>query len=158
MADSNSTKKVLSVIATNSERVKELPIADGQLIFVQDKGRIAFDFKRTRKFYNQITELETERERVSMDVPAYGYYFVIETCVLWYYSTEWVQLTSKPNYEDIVFIGVEFPQLGQEQTIYVNKKDGDEHISIWDQDSNDYRVVANRTYSVTSEEVTALFN
>ena len=41
MADSN-INSVLSVCATTSGRVKELPIKDGQLIFIQDVGRIAF--------------------------------------------------------------------------------------------------------------------
>ena len=49
MADT-TTKQVLSVIATTSERVKELVIKNGQLIFIQDAGRIGLDFNNKRKF------------------------------------------------------------------------------------------------------------
>ena len=58
-----------SVIATTASRIKDLVIKDGQVIFLQDVGRIAFDFKGKRVFYNQITELGTEQERVSLFAP-----------------------------------------------------------------------------------------
>ena len=115
MADT-TTKQVLSVIATTSERIKDLVIKNGQLIFIQDAGTIAFDFKNKRKFYNQIEELDTELARQELESPVNGvYYFVIETAVLWTYrNNDWVQITSRP--QEIVFIGTEFPELGKEQT------------------------------------------
>ena len=157
MADT-TTKQVLSVIATTSERVKDLVIKNGQLIFVQDAGRIAFDFKNKRKFYNQIEELDTELARKELEFPVNGvYYFIIETAVLWAYrNNEWVQITTRP--EEIVFIGTEFPELGVEQTIYANTTDGNEHIAVWCDELNDYKIVADKTQSITENEVIALFN
>ena len=157
MADT-TTKQVLSVIATTSDRVKDLTIQSGQLIFIQDLGRIALDFKNKRKFYNQIEELDTELARQELESPVNGnYYFIIETAVLWTYRNDaWVQITTPPS--DVVFVGVEFPQLGQKQTIYVNTTDGNEHIAIFDEDTSDYKVVADKTYSITSDDVIALFN
>jgi ferrous iron transport protein B len=70
---------VMSLVATNSPRIRELPIKNGQLIFIQDLGRIAFDYKDTRVFYNQIVELENEVDRLTLDNPLDGYYFVIGT-------------------------------------------------------------------------------
>lgn len=156
MADTNTTKSIMSLIATSSSRIRDLVIKDGQLIFIQDLGRIAFDFKGKRVFYNQIVELNTEVERLALDSPLAGYYFVISSACLWYYKNEWIQITKKP--EDIVFIGVELPELGQENKIYINTTDGNEHISVWDEETDNYKIVANKTYSVTSEEVIALFN
>ena len=157
MADT-TTKQVLSVIATTSERVKELVIQNGQLIFIQDAGRIAFDFKNKRKFYNQIEELDTELSRKELESPVNGvYYFIIETACLWTYrNNEWVQITGKP--QEIVFIGTEFPELGVEQTIYANTTDGQEYIAIWDEKLNDYKIVADKTYSISNEDIIALFN
>ena len=63
MADTTTTKTIMSLIATSSSRIRDLVIKDGQLIFIQDSGRIAFDYKGKRVFYNQIVELETEAER-----------------------------------------------------------------------------------------------
>ena len=62
----DTTKSVLNLVATTSLRVRELPIKNGQLIFIRDLGRIAFDFKDQRVFYNQIVELETEAERITL--------------------------------------------------------------------------------------------
>ena len=157
MADT-TTKQVLSVIATTSERVKDLVIKNGQLIFIQDAGKIAFDFKNKRKFYNQIEELDTELSRKELASPVNGvYYFIIETAVLWTYrNNEWVQITSKPK--EVVFIGTEFPELGVEQTIYANTSDGNEHIAVWSEELKDYKIVADKTHSITHEEVIAMFN
>jgi hypothetical protein len=130
-------------------------IKNGQLIFIQDLGRIAFDFNNKRVFYNQIVELDAEVERQELESPLNGYYFVIETGVLWHYRNEWVQITSKP--EEIVFVGVELPALGQENKIYANTTEGAENISVWKEESG-YVVVADKTHSMTPEEVIALFN
>ena len=151
-------KAAFTIVATTSDRVKDLVIKNGQMIFIQDKGRIAFDFKGKRVFYNQITELDTEYERSTLSTPAYGYYFVIETAVLWFYSDGWTQITTQP--EERIFIGVELPELGQAKTgtLYVNKVE--KEISVWDEDTNKYIVVADATDDVndiTIEDINALF-
>ena len=142
-----------TVIATTSERVKDLVIKNGQLVFIQDKGRIAFDFKDKRTFYNQITELDTEYERASLESPSSGYYFIIESATLWSYQDDWIQITTPP--EDIVFIGTELPSLGKEQTLYVDKDD--KQISVWDEATNEYINVANYCGTVSKEDVDSLF-
>lgn len=152
MADT-TTKNVLSLIATKSSRVRDLVIKNGQLIFIQDLGRIAFDFNNTRVFYNQITELNTDTERLALDSPLNGYYFVIDTAVLWFYQDGWVQITEKPK--EIIFIGVEFPALGQANKIYVNKAEQD--ISVWDDETNQYIKVANYIIDATLEDIENLF-
>lgn len=157
MADTTS-KQFLTVVATTSDRIKDLVIKNGQLIFCHDVGRIAFDYKGKRKFYNQIIELETEQERQNYDDPVNGkYYFVIETAVLWRYFNEWIQITNEPD--EILFIGDgDFPELGQPKKLYINKADGNESISIWDEELSNYKIVANKTYSITEDEVIDLFN
>ena len=151
-----TTKNMMSVIATKSERIRELPIVNGQLIFVQDLGRIALDFNGKRTFYNQITELETEAERQGLESPSVGYYFVVGTATLWFYKKEWVQITSEPK--DVVFVGAELPELGQERTIYANTTEGNENISVWVEEIGEYVVVADKTHSISADEVAALFN
>jgi hypothetical protein len=156
MADAtNNTKSVMSLIATSSSRIRDLVIKDGQLIFIQDLGRIAFDFKGKRVFYNQIVELETEAERLDLEQPLGGYYFVIDSACLWFYKNGWVQITEKP--QEILFVGVELPQLGQQGKLYATTKEGVENISVWDEDSDKYVVVADKTQSMTTEDVVALF-
>ncbi len=55
-------KTMLKVVATVHDRLKELPIQNGQLIFVQDRAKIALDFKDKRIFYRQIITIDTDIE------------------------------------------------------------------------------------------------
>lgn len=145
---------VMSLVATSSSRIRELTIKDGQLIFIQDLGRIAFDYKGQRVFYNQIVELETEAERQTLENPLDGYYFVIDSACLWFYKSGWTQITEKPD--DILFIDVELPQLGQQGKLYVDTDDRE--ISVWDEETDTYITVSNYTAEVTDADIESLFN
>ena len=150
----NMLKNVLSVCATRSDRLPELPIKNGQLIFIQDKCRIAFDYGDKRKFYNQIELLEADYERVNLEEPVNGhFYFIVDTAVLWFYQNDWVQLTTAP--EEIIFIGTEMPELGVEKTLYVDKEK--KEISVWD--DGEYIVVSDKTNvdSISESDIDLLF-
>lgn len=144
---------VMNLVATSSSRIRELPIKNGQLVFIQDLGRIAFDFNDKRVFYNQIVELEAEAERLSLDNPLDGYYFVIDSACLWFYKDGWTQITEKPD--DILFIDVELPQLGQQGKLYVDTDD--KEISVWDEETDTYITVSNYTNEVTEQDILNLF-
>lgn len=51
-------KREFKIVTTTSDRVEALGIKDGQLIFVQDKGKLAFDFNGDRVFYDHSDELD----------------------------------------------------------------------------------------------------
>lgn len=155
MADTTSTKSVLKLVATTSSKIRDLTIVDGQLVFLYDIGRIAFDYKGKRVFYNQIVELDTEAEREALENPLNGYYFVVDEACLWVYKDGWIQITEKP--QEIVFIGVELPQLGQANKIYANTTEGAENISVWDEKLGKYVVIADKTQEVTIEDIENLF-
>ena len=53
-----TTKREFKIVATTSDRVEELEVKDGQLIFVRDEGKIAFDFNGARVFYDNSNELD----------------------------------------------------------------------------------------------------
>lgn len=152
MADT-SIRTILSVCATTGKRLPDLPIKDGQLVFVQDKHRIAFDFGGKRVFYNRIIELSAEAERLSMDGVNGCYYFVIETAVLWTYQDRWIQITTQP--EEIVFIGTELPELGVPKKLYVNKEE--KSISVWDEAVQKYIEVANAQDMIDESDIDLLF-
>ena len=156
VADSSGASNGLKVIATSSSRIRDLIIRDNQLIFVRDLGRIAFDSNGKRVFYNQIVELETEADRLALVNPISGYYFVIGSACLWFYKDGWTQITERP--QEVLFVGVELPELGSANKIYANTTEGSENISVWDEDADKYVVVADKTQSMTCEEVIALFN
>ena len=153
MADINTP--ILSAIATVSSKLQDLVIKNGQLIFVQDKQKIALDFNDKRVFYNQIIILQTDQERQTILAPISDlFYFVIDTAVLWTYSNGWIQITLSP--QDVVFIGTTLPELGSNRTVYVNKED--KNISVWDEDTSSYVVVSDTTSSVEENDILSLFN
>lgn len=155
MADTTNTRSVLKLVATTSSKIRNLTISDGQLVFLYDIGRIAFDYKGTRVFYNQIVELGSEAIRQSLEDPLDGYYFVLGSGRLWAYKNGWVPITEKP--ESVLYIGDEnlFPELGQEDKLYVNKVGQD--ISVWDDETNQYIKIANYTMDATLEDIENLF-
>ena len=150
----NGTGNGLKVIATSSSRIRDLVIRDNQLIFIRDLGRIAFDSKGKRVFYNQIVELETEADRLALVNPIGGYYFVIDSACLWFYKDGWTQITEKPD--EVLFIDVELPQLGQQGKLYIDTDD--KEISVWDEETDTYITVSNYTAEVTNEDIESLFN
>lgn len=152
MAD--TLNPILSVISTTASRLPDLAIKDGQLIFVKDSQKVALDIGSKRTFYNQITILQTESERQSLLAPIEGlFYFVIENAVLWYYETQWFQITTPPK--DVVFIGTVLPELGSNKTVYIDKTE--KTVAIWDDDASDYVVVADKTQPISDMEILNLF-
>ena len=146
--------KIISVVGTVASRLPDLPIKDAQLIFIRDKQKIALDLGGKRTFYNQINVLETEQERVDLLAPISGcFYFVVGTAVLWYYDGNWKSVTTPP--ENFLFVGVELPELGVENTLYVNKHK--RNISVWDDELKAYILVGNTTDSISNEDIDKLF-
>ena len=151
MAD---VKSMLSAIGTTASRLPDLPIKNGQLIFMHDVGKIALDFKDKRTFYNEIVTLQTDEQRKKLENPIKGsFYFVVDTSVLWTYQTEWKQLTSSP--QEVLFIGIELPELGSANKLFVNTEK--QNISVWDEKINSYRIVSDTTKSISNEEIDQLF-
>lgn len=156
MADFRNTHEILSLCATTSDKIQDLPIMNGQLIMCHDIGLIAFDYKLKRTFYNQVIELETEQDRLDSEPINGKYYFVIETAIFWRYGNDrWKQLTNSPK--EIVFVGTEMPELGCKNTIYANTTDGNENISVWDDEKEQYIIVADKTQSISADFISALF-
>lgn len=152
-----NTQATMAVIATTSGKLKDLTIKDGQLIFVHDVGRVALDFKGKRTFYNQIVELESELERLSLESPVNGqYYFVIETAVLWRYQDGWTQISGSVS-DSTVWIGDALPELGKPKMLYVDKTK--KELSVWNNDRSDYTVVADKTdiIGITDDDINKLF-
>ena len=151
----NLTKPILSYVTTVSDRLKDLVIKEGQLIFIYDEGRLALDYKGKRTFYNQITEIETEQERIELSDPINGkYYFVEETSILWRYFNGWKQLTTSPE-EKSIFIGTQLPEVGESDKLYVDKDN--QEISVWDDEQDEFLKVSNYTGSISAETISALF-
>lgn len=150
----NETSGGLKVIATSSSRIRDLVIRDNQLIFIRDLGRIAFDSKGKRVFYNQIVELETEADRLALVNPISGYYFVLGSACLWFYKDGWTQITERP--QEVLFIGVELPELGQEGKLYIDTDD--KEISVWDEETDKYIAVSNYTEEVSTSDIESLFD
>ena len=150
------TKSILNlVVADQSSKLSDFAIGHQQIIFLQDKRKIALDYNGKRTFYNQIEILETDAERKELADPIQGiFYFVIGTATLWFYDATWIRLTEPPR--EILFIGDTLPEYGSENMLYVDKDD--KEISIWDENLKQYILIANCTQEASNEDIEDLFD
>ncbi len=128
---------------TISERLPELPVRNGNIIFVSDSRQICLDSDGIRIPYDPIKIFDTEQERADCEEPVTGFYFVADTNVLWRYSNDaWSQLTPS-NLTPIVYgkVIADFPQEGQSDILYV----ADDAIYKWDDAAKQYIIAANKT-------------
>ena len=116
-----ANQNILKVVSTTSERLGQLSVEFGQLIFVKDTKELYFDHKEGRTLYNQqIIVLEKESDRTAINKPIAGFYFVQETGIIWRYDTAWVKLTNAPS-EQIEFISKkDFPAEGKTNVLYID--------------------------------------
>lgn len=154
MAD---TKSILNlVVADQSSKLSDFAIGHQQIIFLEDRRVLALDYNGKRTFYNQIKILKTDDERKELTSPTQGqFYFIIGTAMLWFYDSEWIRITTPPK--EIVCIGTEFPLIGSENTIYVNKLSGSESISVWDIETQSYKFIAGKVKAISSSQIDGLF-
>lgn len=78
----------MKIVYTTSNKLDELTVVDGQIIFVVDTRTIYFDMKSKRTGYSTIFVFDTDAERLAMENPAKGFYFVEETNTVWRYKTQ----------------------------------------------------------------------
>lgn len=115
MADS-----VIRYYAVSRDKLDQLAVADGQLIFVRDAREIYLDVNGERTSYSQIMVLFDEEHRKGLK-PVTGFYFVSSTNILWRYDNQWIQLTTPPR--EVVVFSDELPQQGVEKTLYITEED-----------------------------------
>lgn len=128
---------ILKVISTNDSQLSKLPIKNGQLIFAHDKQQIYLDVQNKRTCYEQIVTLNTEEQRTSLLAPIDGFYFIMETAILWRYSDDWIQITSQPAKQIVLEDSyLKFPVVGNENQIYIDTTENATYH--WDEQSVKY--------------------
>lgn len=131
----------MKFIATTSDKIKDLSVISGQLIFSRDDRIIYLDTDK-RTSFQQITILKDEQARTKL-IPLDGFYFVEDTAILWRYTDQkWIQLTEKPK-ENLIFIDrANFPAVGKKGVLYCTSSD----IYQWSLTDNDYIRMGSETW------------
>lgn len=126
---------------TVGSKLAQLPVRDGNLVFVTDTKTMYLDINGNRLPYVDIQILSQETDRTSILAPIEGFYFVEETNVLWRYKGSWKQVT--PNNITPLFFGSyeDFPPQGNAGVLYVS----DDATYKWDSTTFQYLCVANKT-------------
>ena len=121
-------------IATTSDKMDDIDIVSGQLIFSRDDRVIYLD-TNVRTSFQQIITVVNEQTRQELVSPVNGFYFIEDTKTLWRYNnSQWQQVTEPPK-ENLVFAEKNnFPIKGQENVLYVDKNT----IYTWDSENNVY--------------------
>lgn len=135
------TRSILKAVSTVDSKLSNLPIEDGQLIFVYDKKKIVLDNHGIRTIYEQIQTIENEDQRKELLAPIDSFYFVIETSILWRYANgQWIQITSQPAEKVIVKDSyLKFPPIGSSNQIYIDTTENATYR--WDDKSLKYYCV-----------------
>lgn len=137
----------MKFIATTSDKIKDIAIISGQLIFSRDDRAIYLDAGSERTTFQQIITLLSEEIRQGLASPLQGFYFIMDTKTLWSYDGKyWTQVTEKPR-ENLVFGEYdEFPETGEEKVLYVDEK----NIYRWSEKKQDYSELGALTWDTIS--------
>lgn len=139
---------IVKCYSTVDSKLGQLPVSDGNLIFVKDTKTIYLDINGIRIGYSDINILNSESDRTSILAPVEGFYYIEETDILWRYKEEWKQIT--PSNLNPLFFGEysDFPPTGKENVLYIS----DEATYKWDSLTSQYICIANKTEWTSIEE------
>lgn len=91
----------MKFLYTTREKMKSLPISNGQVIFCHDIHAIYFDFEDVRKQYGEITILKSNDNRFDEEPSDKSFYYIEDDRTLWFYNSgAWIQISQEPT--DIV--------------------------------------------------------
>ena len=131
----------MKLIYTSANRLNELPIKDGQIIWVPNDNTLCLDMHNYRFTYKTIRTFPTEEARLNDTLSQEGFYYVEDTNIIWRKTSggTWRQITSSG--EPIVYGKTEevFPSVGSSNTLYYT----DHGIYNWKSQSNKYNLIAN---------------
>lgn len=122
-------------IATTSDKINDIAIQSGQLIFSRNDRVIYLDTD-VRTSFQQIITVVNEETRQNLVSPVQGFYFVKDTKALWSYDGEWSQISGggTPK-ENLVFADyANFPNPGEPGVLYIDKN----RMFQWDATSGSY--------------------
>lgn len=125
---------------TQEKYLSTLPVQNGNIIFVADSHKVCLDMSKTRHTYQTIQEFKTDAERLALQSPYKGFYFVEETNTIWRYSDSWKRITNV-SLNPIVYGETEeaFPQEGEKNSLYFT----DDGIFNWKEAVGKYNLIAN---------------
>lgn len=127
--------------STVASKLTNLPVVDGQCIFVTDTKKFYLDMGGLRLGYSDIQVLATESDRTGLLAPTEGFYFVDDTNVMWRYKSKWIQITPS-NIQPFVYGDFDsFPHPGKENTLYATQ----DSTYVWSTVADSYICIANKT-------------
>lgn len=132
---------IVKAYNTLQSKLSQLPVSEGNLIFVTDTRTIYLDINGNRLAYHDITVLSQESDRTSILAPVEGFYYVEETDIFWRYKGGWKQIT--PDNLNPLFFGAyeDFPPTGKDNILYIS----DDATYKWDSLTSQYICIANKT-------------
>lgn len=126
---------------TTQSKLAQLPVSDGNLVFVTDTKKMYLDINGNRLGYQDIQVFPTETDRTSILAPIEGFYYIEETNILWRYKEGWKKVT--PDNLSPLFFGAyeDFPPTGNSNVLYIS----DDATYKWDSLTSTYICVSNKT-------------
>lgn len=111
-------------ISTTSDKVNDIAVERGNLIFDRERRVIYFD-SDIRTSFSQIITLNTEEQRIALLYPLIGFYFIKDTKALWNYDDGWSKVAGgtapAPEHNELFFANSidDFPTIGSTDVLYI---------------------------------------
>ena len=121
---------------TTSPKLSSIAVENGNLIFCEDTRTVYLDNGEDRVAYQQIMILSTDEQRQTMTALLVdGFYFVLETNILWRLENHvWIQVTEKPSEQLVYGTLGSFPRPGKPGVIYYT----DTKMYHWSEETSSY--------------------
>lgn len=133
---------IVTFYQTVDNRLSDIEVKDGQIIFVSDTKKIYLDLHGIRLSYSILDTLEKDEDRFGISNTSEGFYYIEETNTIWKYKSDnWIQIT--PNELEPLFFGEQndFPIKGKPGVLYISTN----AIYQWNTSLNIYVLIANKT-------------
>lgn len=145
-------KYKLSILSSGINELSDIPVINGQLIFVKNRNIITLDMNSSRTFYRGINTIDSESELKSYERDS-EFVFVKESHNLYVYlDNNWIQLVDRDNAK---LIKGERPLIGDAKGLYVDSSS--QNISVWDEAKQKYVIVGEVIHPISLNTIDALF-
>lgn len=143
-----ATKPMMKFISTTSDKLSDIAITAGQLIFCSDTRDIYLDTD-VRTGYQEVIDIPDDITRRAIENPIQGYYYVKLENTLWSYFGKWVQISGQDS--SLVFVDEELPFVGEDNKIYVHLNS----LYRWDSINATYYLVGGGSGNIDWENYSA---
>lgn len=112
-------KASMRFITTTKDKLNDITVVNGQLIFSRDERIIYLDASGERTPYQTVMVVKDDATRQALQSPVEGIYYTREENILWsYYDSSWKQITGVDS--NLIIADGTLPSTGKRNALYLD--------------------------------------